>query len=62
MKKTLNRDLFDDPKDAIIADLHLCIKRFKKYDKQRKHYIEHLLGIIADQQKQLEQYQKGKEQ
>lgn len=34
----LNKKLFDNPKDAEIARLKMCIERFKKYDQERKKY------------------------
>lgn len=34
----LNKKLFDNPKDAEIARLKMCIERFKEYDKERKEY------------------------
>lgn len=34
----LNKDLFDDPKDAEIARLKMTIEKFKEYDKERKKY------------------------
>lgn len=34
----LNKELFDDPKDAEIARLKMCIEKFKEYDKERKKY------------------------
>ena len=34
----LNEKLFDDPKDAEIARLKMCIEKFKEYDKERKEY------------------------
>lgn len=34
----LNKELFDDPKDAEIAHLKMCIEKFKEYDKERKKY------------------------
>ena len=34
----LNKKLFDDPKDAEIARLKMCIEKFKEYDKERKKY------------------------
>lgn len=34
----LNKELFEDPKDAEIARLKMCIERFKEYDKERKTY------------------------
>lgn len=34
----LNKKLFDDPKDAEIARLKMCIEKFKEYDKERKEY------------------------
>ena len=34
----LNKELFDDPKDAEIARLKMTIEKFKEYDKERKKY------------------------
>lgn len=34
----LNKELFDDPKDAEIARLKMTIEKFKEYDKKRKKY------------------------
>lgn len=34
----LNKKLFEDPKDAEIARLKMCIEKFKEYDKERKEY------------------------
>lgn len=34
----LNKELFEDPKDAEIARLKMCIEKFKEYDKERKDY------------------------
>lgn len=34
----LNKELFDDPKDAEIARIKMCIEKFKEYDKERKEY------------------------
>lgn len=34
----LNKELFDDPKDAEIARLKMTIEKFKEYDKKRKEY------------------------
>ena len=34
----LNEKLFEDPKDAEIARLKMCIEKFKEYDKERKTY------------------------
>lgn len=34
----LNKKLFEDPKDAEIARLKMCIEKFKEYDKERKDY------------------------
>lgn len=42
----LNEDLFD-PKDLEIAKLKQAIKRFKKYDKERKKYYTNLEQEIS---------------
>ena len=42
----LNEDLFD-PKDLEIAKLKQAIKRFKKYDKERKKYYANLEQEIS---------------
>ena len=34
----LNKELFEDPKDAEIARLKMTIEKFKEYDKERKKY------------------------
>ena len=34
----LNKELFEDPKDAEIARLKMSIEKFKEYDKERKKY------------------------
>ena len=34
----LNKELFEDPKDAEIARLKMTIEEFKEYDKERKKY------------------------
>ena len=34
----LNKELFDDPKDAEIARLKMTIEKFKEYDKERRKY------------------------
>lgn len=34
----LNKELFDDPKDAEIARLKMTIEKFKEYDEERKKY------------------------
>ena len=34
----LNKELFDDPKDAEIARLKMTIEKFKEYDKEHKKY------------------------
>lgn len=34
----LNKKLFEDPKDAEIARLKMCIEKFKEYDEERKKY------------------------
>ena len=52
-KRTCNKDLFDDPKDFKIAQLQLCISRFKAYDKKRKTYVETLTDTIANLREEL---------
>ena len=37
-KDMLNKELFDDPKDAEIARLKMTIEKFKEYDKERRKY------------------------
>ena len=34
----MNKELFEDQKDAEIARLKMCIEKFKEYDKERKKY------------------------
>lgn len=34
----LNKELFEDPKDAEIARLKMAIEKFKEYDRERKKY------------------------
>lgn len=34
----LNKELFEDPKDAEIARLKMTIEKFKEYDSERKKY------------------------
>lgn len=38
----LNKDLFDSPKDAKIAQLRTTIDAFKRYDEKRKQYVHQL--------------------
>lgn len=52
--RTNNKDLFDDPKDYKIAQLQLCINRFKAYDEKRKAYIEILNNTIDNLREKLQ--------
>lgn len=44
----LNKELFDDPKDAEIARLKMAIEKFKEYDKRRKEYYSEKMKRLGE--------------
>ena len=44
----LNKELFDDPKDAEIARLKMTIEKFKEYDKERKAYYAEKMQRLGE--------------
>lgn len=55
----LNENLFDDPKDAEIARLKLCISRFKEYDQKRKQFYADKLQRLGELESYVQELESG---
>ena len=51
----LNKELFEDPKDAEIARLKMTIEKFKEYDKERKAYYAEKMQRLGELESYVEE-------
>lgn len=51
----LNKELFNDPRDAKIARLKMCIERFKEYDKKRKVFYAEKMKRLGELESYVEE-------
>ena len=56
----LNEKLFDDPKDAEIARLKMCIEKFKEYDKERKEYYAKKMRRLGELESFVQEIEYGR--
>lgn len=58
MMKIMNKDLFDDPRDAKIAQMRIEIDAFKKYDQRRKDYYK---AVIDENKRMRDELNRGRD-
>ena len=56
----INKKLFDDPKDAEIARLKMCIEKFKEYDKERKEYYAKKMRRLGELESFVQEIEYGR--
>lgn len=56
----INKKLFDDPKDAEIARLKMCIEKFKEYDKERKDYYAKKMRRLGELESFVQEIEYGR--
>lgn len=57
----LNKDLFDNEKDAEIARLKMTIEKFKEYDKERKKYYADKMQRLGELESYVQEIDTGTE-
>lgn len=57
----LNKDLFDDKKDAEIARLKMTIEKFKEYDQKRKQYYNEKMERLGELESLVQEMEDGED-